>query len=72
MTGVCVLNNNNNNNSEVLLGANIHRSDAPLASQEREESENYEQQCVTNYDNKQKLVNHRVGLPKKMKTELDL
>ena len=33
-------NNNNNNNSEVLLGANIHRPDAPLASQEREESEN--------------------------------
>ena len=31
--------NNNNNNSEVLLGANIHRPDAPLASQEREESE---------------------------------
>ena len=29
-------NNNNNNNSEVLLGANIHRPDAPLASQERE------------------------------------
>ena len=28
------------NNSEVLLGANIHRLDAPLASQEREESEN--------------------------------
>ena len=28
------------NNSEVLLGANIHRPDAPLASQEREESEN--------------------------------
>ena len=28
--------NNNNNNSEVLLGANIHRPDAPLASQERE------------------------------------
>ena len=33
---------NNNNNSEVLLGANIHRPDAPLASQEREESENSE------------------------------
>ena len=30
------------NNSEVLLGANIHRPDAPLASQEREESENLE------------------------------
>ena len=29
-----------NNNSEVLLGANIHRPDALLASQEREESEN--------------------------------
>ena len=26
--------------SEVLLGANIHKPDAPLASQEREESEN--------------------------------
>ena len=26
---------NNNNNSEVLLGAIIHRPDAPLASQER-------------------------------------
>ena len=35
-----MINNNNNNNSEVLLGANIHRPDAPLASQEREESEN--------------------------------
>ena len=33
-------NNNNNNNSEVLLGANIHRPDPPMASQEREESEN--------------------------------
>ena len=31
---------NNNNNSEVLFGANIHRPDAPLASQERKESEN--------------------------------
>ena len=31
---------NNNNNSAVLLGANIHRPDAPLASQERKESEN--------------------------------
>ena len=30
----------NNNNSEVLLGAKIHRPYAPLASQEREESEN--------------------------------
>ena len=28
-------NNNNNNYSEVLLGAIIHRPDAPLASQER-------------------------------------
>ena len=27
-----------NNNSEVLLGAIIHRPDAPLASQERKES----------------------------------
>ena len=35
-----VNNNNNNKNSEVLLGANIHRPDAPLASQERKESEN--------------------------------
>ena len=26
------INNNNNNNSEVLLGAIIHRPDAPLAS----------------------------------------
>ena len=34
--------NNNNNNSEALLGANIHRPDVPLASQEREESENQE------------------------------
>ena len=33
-------NNNNNNNSELLLGANIHRPDASLASQERKESEN--------------------------------
>ena len=30
---------NNNTNSEVLLDANIHRPDATLASQEREESE---------------------------------
>ena len=33
-------NNNNNNNSEVLLGTIIHRPNAPLASQERKESEN--------------------------------
>ena len=33
-------NNNNNNNSELLLGAIIHRPDAPLASQERKESDN--------------------------------
>ena len=33
-------NNNNNNNSEVLLGAIIQWPDAPLASQERKESEN--------------------------------
>ena len=26
-------NNNNNNNSEVLLGANIHRPDAPYHTQ---------------------------------------
>ena len=30
----------NNNNCEVLLAAIIHRPDAPLASQERKESEN--------------------------------
>ena len=35
ITGAFTINNNNNNNnSEVLLGANIHRPDAPLASQE--------------------------------------
>ena len=35
-----IMEQDNNNNSEVLLGANIYRPDAPLASQEREESEN--------------------------------
>ena len=33
-------NNNNSNDSEFLLGAIIHRPDAPLASQEEKESEN--------------------------------
>ena len=28
---------NNNNNNEVLLGANIHRPDAPMASQNQGE-----------------------------------